>query len=90
MKTKEEILRNNNYIDENGFIDIIAIHKSMEEYATQKTILTMDNIKTYNEAKIAFKNSEGREPNMNNIEDMRIISAIQLGIEHILKILYKD
>lgn len=45
----------------------------------------MDNIKTYNEAKIAFKNSEGREPNMNNTEDMRIISAIQLGIQHILK-----
>lgn len=35
MKSKEEILRKNNYLDEDGFIDINAIHKSMEEYATQ-------------------------------------------------------
>lgn len=33
--SKEEILRKNNYLDEDGFIDINAIHKSMEEYATQ-------------------------------------------------------
>lgn len=42
----------------------------------------MDNTIAYNEAKIAFRNSEGREPNMNNSEDMRIVSAIQLGIQH--------
>lgn len=45
----------------------------------------MDDTIAYNEAKIAFKNSEGREPNMNNSEDMRIVSAIQLGIQHSFK-----
>jgi hypothetical protein len=40
---------------------------------------------TYNKAKIAFENSEGRIPNMNNAEDMRAISAIQLGIQHMFQ-----
>ena len=36
METKDEILRRNNYIDEDGFIDIIAIHKSMDEFSNQQ------------------------------------------------------
>lgn len=46
LLTKDEILRRNNYIDEDGFIDIIAIHKSMDEFANQQIKI---NMKTKNE-----------------------------------------
>ncbi len=42
----------------------------------------------YDEAKISFKKSEGREANMNDDKDVLVISALQLGIQHGYEIAY--
>lgn len=36
----------------------------------------------FEEAKIVFKKSEDREPNMNLDKDMLVVSALQLGIQY--------
>lgn len=50
METKHEILRRNNYIDEDGFIDVIAIHKSMDEFSNQQIKNNMKTEKLQQEA----------------------------------------
>lgn len=44
------------------------------------------DLQNYESAKMIFSLEEGREPNMANIEDTRMVSAIETGIKYSRKI----
>jgi hypothetical protein len=44
----------------------------------------------YEIAKLIFHTEEGREPNMNNVNDMNLVSALEVGVRHIRNYLTKS
>ena len=52
--------------------------------------MELDEKKAFKEAKISFKESEGRAANMNNEKDALVISALQRGIQHGYKMGYNE
>lgn len=70
--------------------------KKFTQYINENMDISLTNnsddfdSQNYEYAKWIFEKEESRPPNMNNIQDMRMVSSIEVGIRYTRKQLQKD